>query len=282
MIKKILFILLNIITIKKTYQQPIFTGDGTIYGGVINSGFCNLRDTSFNYNGNLGVALNLPQFNNSLNCGSCVSIQYNNREPVIAIVTDLCPECKFGDLDMFTETYKTVIDEDPGRKIISWKFINCPNNYLSNPTIQLRIDQINQYWLNLVPSNFKCSIANIEINFSNGWQNLQRNDNIMTGLNFNWNSYVSVPFQLRLTSSKNDVIITDKYYKLENLLETDQQFKCNKANTISNTPSITPSNIKTPSPSNTISPPDIINVINTVLPNGDIKSTNYYNFKKDC
>jgi hypothetical protein len=52
----------------------------------------------------------------------------------------------------------------------------------------------------------------------------------MNGLYFIYHNFVKTPFQLRLTSMAGDIITTPKYDKLEDILITNQQFKCDGQN----------------------------------------------------
>lgn len=200
-----------------------FSGDATTYGGSY-SGFCGFKEKSFLYSNKMQVALNSVQWNNSLNCGRCVNIKYENNPPVKAIISDKCPECKYGDLDLFLEAYSTIIKKPPGREKIQWNFISCDEFVDKN--IRFRIDHINQYWLSLNPENFLCGISNIEISFNNQWIDLDRTDNIMNGLYFNYNGFVQIPFKLRITSINNEKFITQNYNKIEHILSTNFQFYC--------------------------------------------------------
>lgn len=222
----ILFNLIFSLFIKYSYQVN-YQGMATVYGGKIYGGSCGFKSlwTNKNMQFNYGVAINSKQYNNSLSCGSCVNIKYKDRN-VNAVVTDICPECEFGDLDLFTETYQTVINEEFGKKSISWNFIDCPNEIVTN-SIQLRIDEINYYWLSIQPENFKCSIASISILQNNYWIEMTRQDSIMTGLYFIYNKQLNLPFKLKITNIYNEEIITPDYYELKNLFILDKQFNCN-------------------------------------------------------
>ena len=227
-----LIIILNIIFYN---QIQAFFGDATSFGGSITGGFCGFKEKSFNYESKMQVALNSEQWgNNSLNCGRCVSIQYKDNEPILALISDKCPECKYGDLDLFIEAYHKIINPiSEGREKINWEFVNCPNEFVTE-NIKLRIDNINPYWLSIIPESFICGIIKMEILFDNEWIEMDRNDddagadkqNKMNGLYFIYHNFVKLPFQLKLTSMYNDIIISPKYYKIENILFTNQQFKC--------------------------------------------------------
>ena len=230
MFKILVLCLLNFIQISNQCNLPIqnninkFYGDATAYGGSNIGGYCGFKEKSFLYSNKLQVALNSVQWNNSLNCGRCVNIRYNNNLPIKAVISDKCPECKYGDLDLFLEAYSKIINKDPGREKIQWNFVSCEE--FVNGNIKFRIDYINQYWLSINPENFLCGIANIEISFGNNWITLDRNDNSMNGLYFNYNGYVNLPFQLKITSINHETLITQKYYKIDHILSTNFQFKC--------------------------------------------------------
>ena len=230
MFKILVLCLLNFIQISNQCNLPIqnninkFYGDATAYGGSNIGGYCGFKEKSFLYSNKLQVALNSVQWNNSLNCGRCVNIRYNNNPPIKAVISDKCTECKYGDLDLFLEAYSKIINKDPGREKIQWNFVSCEE--FVNGNIKFRIDYINQYWLSINPENFLCGIANIEISFGNNWITLDRNDNSMNGLYFNYNGYVNLPFQLKITSINHETLITQKYYKIDHILSTNFQFKC--------------------------------------------------------
>lgn len=226
-IKVILACLLNVMLYK---QIQSYNGDVTSFGGSI-GGFCGFKEVP-----KFHVALNAEQWNNSLDCGRCVSISYKGSPPITAMISDKCPECKYGDLDLFTDLYSELIKQSPGREKISWNFVNCPNSMISE-NIELKVHSINYYWLAITPVSLKCGITKIEISFGNEiWTDMDRNDddtnkkNKMNGLFFIYHNFVKTPFQLRLTSIHNDIITTPKYDKIENILLTNQQFKCNAQN----------------------------------------------------
>ena len=227
-IKIILVCLLNALYYKQI-QSYQFSGDATGYGGN-SGGFCGFKEVP-----KFHVALNAQQWNNSLDCGRCVSISYKDSNPITAIITDICPECKSGDLDMYTDLYSTLIKQFPGREKIKWDFVNCPNTMIEE-NIKLSIHSINYYWLAITPIEMKCGMSKMEISFDNEWIEMDRNDdntgkkNKMNGLYFIYHNFVKTPFQLRLTSMAGDVITTPKYNKIEDVLITNQQFKCDGQN----------------------------------------------------
>ena len=224
-----------------------YTGYATMYGGKINGGSCGFKSNSIQKGlYPFGVAINSKQYNNSLSCGTCINIKYSNQilhqtnqdlssnlliesesiNNLNVIVTDICPECQFGDLDLFQESYNKLISGSPDKKLISWQFINCPNEIVSN-NIQLRIDELNYYWLSIQPENFKCQIIEMYILQNNKWILLDRNDSKMMGLFFIYNNKLERPFKFKLINKYYEEIITPEYYELKHLFILDNQFNCN-------------------------------------------------------
>jgi expansin len=78
-----------------------FNGDATYYSGAGKGGACT---SDYVPAGFKTVALNAPQYANGAMCGACISLSFNDpavgKVSVNAIVDNLCPECKHGDLDM--------------------------------------------------------------------------------------------------------------------------------------------------------------------------------------
>uniref|UniRef100_A0A7S4IRK7 Expansin-like EG45 domain-containing protein n=1 Tax=Vannella robusta TaxID=1487602 RepID=A0A7S4IRK7_9EUKA len=108
------------------------SGEGTYYGPS-SSGSCTLdfnlppvAQTSEIFS---TVAMNSPQYYGSLTCGMCIQMTGegvgSGADPIdgtfIVYVSDLCPECASGDLD--------VAQSGDGRWEIEWTAVDCPGNY---------------------------------------------------------------------------------------------------------------------------------------------------------
>ena len=204
--------------------QTSYQGYATMYGGSRIGGSCGFKNINPPYP--YGVAINSHQYNNSLSCGSCINVQYNDKN-LDVIVTDICPECAFGDLDLFQESYQALISNSPSREKIQWEFINCPNNIISDH-VQLSINEINYYWVSIQPINFKCEIFEMYILQNNIWVLMERDDLKMMGLFFIYNQKLSLPFKFKIINKYLEEIITPSYNSLENLYTLDTQFKCLK------------------------------------------------------
>lgn len=209
-----------------SYQETIYQGYATMYGGSRSGGSCGFKNNGYNNpNYPYGVAINAHQYNNSLSCGSCINIQYNNKN-LDVIITDICPECSFGDLDLFQESYNNLISNNPSREKIQWSFIDCPNTIISE-NIQLIVSEINYYWVSIQPINLKCKISEIYILQNDNWILMERDDLTMKGLFFIYNKHLSVPFKFKLINKYNEAIITPTYNSLESIYILNSQFNCN-------------------------------------------------------
>lgn len=75
------------------------------------------------------AALNVDQFNSfgSMSngnpvCGKMVEISYNGGTPIQVEITDKCPGCAYGDLDLSPAAFSALADQSLGRIDISWQF----------------------------------------------------------------------------------------------------------------------------------------------------------------
>ncbi|OQR97507.1 hypothetical protein ACHHYP_10896 [Achlya hypogyna] len=111
------------------------TGIATTYGGPEGSppgdGNCNLMDWLPMSSKGYHVAINNEQWGLGMHCGRCVQIKCVDKAcssfpPAIAQITDRCPGCPYGDLDMALPVFKAVTGQSTGRLQVSWTFVDCP------------------------------------------------------------------------------------------------------------------------------------------------------------
>ncbi|KAI8322597.1 hypothetical protein GQ54DRAFT_259678 [Martensiomyces pterosporus] len=99
-----------------------FSGDGTFFSP--NTGACGKKNTKKD----LIAALNKPQYGNvdsvSKNCFKCALVKGPLGEVKVQI-TDACPECKFGSLDLSPAAFNKIAKPDDGRVKITWHWVNC-------------------------------------------------------------------------------------------------------------------------------------------------------------
>jgi len=108
-----------------TSTNAVYNGDLTFYGpgGAGANGACML-EVGFNGIGNT-VAMNPHQYENGAACGKCIMIYPSTSglgmtpvvEPIFATIDNLCPECKYGDVDIGLS--------GDGRWQSTWEFVSC-------------------------------------------------------------------------------------------------------------------------------------------------------------
>ncbi|KAJ2402721.1 hypothetical protein GGI23_000505 [Coemansia sp. RSA 2559] len=107
-------------------DSQTFTGDGTYYSPGL--GACGITNTD----SDLIAAINAEQYGSSSSgnsnsasvCGKCAQVKGPNGQVKVK-VTDKCPSCKSGDLDLSPAAFDKIGSEAAGRISISWSFVDC-------------------------------------------------------------------------------------------------------------------------------------------------------------
>ncbi|OMJ27779.1 Papain inhibitor [Smittium culicis] len=106
-----------------------FKGSGTYYDPSVGAGSCG----SVHKATELVAALNKDQFestsnpNNSPSCGKCAVVRSKSEGSgeVKVRITDMCPGCMNGGLDLSPAAFKKIAREEKGRVEIEWEFVEC-------------------------------------------------------------------------------------------------------------------------------------------------------------
>ncbi|XP_059142651.1 expansin-YoaJ-like [Physella acuta] len=146
-----------------------FSGDGTYYGEGT-GGTCQystpLPPAATDPKIGALVALNRPQFLDSLTCGMCLRVTGSGNglgnSPItgsfIVFVKDLCPECKEGDVDL-------ALNGD-GRWDVTIRAVQCP---VGASTIQYTFQGSNPWYLKLQIRNARIPITGVQVRRSDQW-----------------------------------------------------------------------------------------------------------------
>lgn len=98
----------------------VHTGEATFYGGGYEGG-CAMLDPIFKEDYWI-TAMNLPDYNCAELAGAYLEVT-GELGTIHVLVTDLLPEGKKGDLDLFTEAFPLIAPVEKGRVPVSWKII---------------------------------------------------------------------------------------------------------------------------------------------------------------
>ncbi len=190
-------------------KGTIHTGEGTFYGGGYEGGCAMLdpvdRDRYWI------VAMNIFDYNNAQLAGAYIEVT-GERGTINMLVTDLLPEGKKGDLDLYVDAFPLIADPIKGRVPVSWKIIPLDTD---DPVSYRFKEGSTEFWCGVQVRNHKYPISKLEYLEDNGeWVELPRR---------NYNYFESMemgagPFTFKITDIYGDVIV-DKDIPM--ILDTD-------------------------------------------------------------
>ncbi len=114
--------------------------------------------------------MNLPQYDSSATCGACVEVT-GERGTLVVTIEDLCPECKFGDLDLSINAFPKIGNPMDGRIPIRWRIVPCP---VSAPISLYIMEGSSAFWTAVQVRNSRYPIASCEISVAGIYQPVHR------------------------------------------------------------------------------------------------------------
>lgn len=104
-----------------------FEGDLTFYSPDVGTSACGRSHSNLEYVAALSPDdfINTPNPNNSPSCQQCVLITGPSGAKVKVQVTDKCPGCVKGALDVSPAAFDEIADRDVGRIRVSWEYVAC-------------------------------------------------------------------------------------------------------------------------------------------------------------
>ena len=139
--------------------------------------------------------MNGPDYAGSAVCGQYVAVT-GPKGSVTVRITDQCPECKKGDLDLSAEAFARIADPVAGRVPISWYVV--PGD-VSGPVSYLYKEGSTRWWVAIQVRNHRLPITGLEIkpSGSTNWIPVARTD-------YNYfvhpTAIASGPVQVRITA----------------------------------------------------------------------------------
>ncbi|RHY28926.1 hypothetical protein DYB32_007403, partial [Aphanomyces invadans] len=112
------------------------------------------------------VAINDNQYDYGVHCGRCVSVtcvdaRCPTKRSVMGQITDRCPECSHGDLDMSLPMFQQVTGFTTDRLAISWDFVDCP---VAGGVQVCAKSGSSIHWLYVQPDNAVNGVKSMRIN----------------------------------------------------------------------------------------------------------------------
>ena len=160
-----------------------FSGDITVYAPKPDGGNCGYPMFSEGAK-KYFVALPKVDYDNSLNCGRCIEAKCtagnvgtncDNGKPTIMMVTDSCPECHSGDLDLSYDAWDKITGgAGHSRFKADWKYIPCPDSFLVTETISFWIKPgSSRWWFAVMPLGSKSKIKDVKVNKNGRWESMK-------------------------------------------------------------------------------------------------------------
>lgn len=144
-------------------KGTVHTGDGTFYSGGYEGGCAMLDPVSRNY---WIVAMNLADYNDAQLAGAYIEVT-GELGTINMLVTDLLPEGKKGDLDLYTDAFPLIAPAEKGRVPVNWKII--PLDSAENAPVSYKYKEgTTEYWCGIQVRNHRYPITKLEYLDENG------------------------------------------------------------------------------------------------------------------
>lgn len=182
-------------------KGTVHTGEGTFYGGGYVGGCAMLDPVSSDY---WIVAMNLADYNNAQLAGAYLEVT-GELGTINMLVTDLLPEGKKGDLDLYVDAFPLIAPVEKGRVPVSWKII--PLDTAENAPVCYKYKEgTTEYWCGVQVRNHRYPIAKLEyLNTKGEFEEIKRRQYNY----FESDKMGKGPFTFRITDIYGQVIIDE-------------------------------------------------------------------------
>ena len=182
-------------------KGTIHTGDGTFYGGGYVGGCAMLDPVSTDY---WIVAMNLADYNEGQLAGAYLEVT-GELGTINMLVTDLLPEGKKGDLDLYVDAFPLIAPPEKGRVPVSWKIV--PLDTAENAPVSYKYKEgTTEFWCGVQVRNHRYPITKLEYLDENGeFQEIQRRRYNY----FESDKMGKGPFTFRITDIYGQVVVDE-------------------------------------------------------------------------
>ncbi|MGN0584279.1 MAG: expansin EXLX1 family cellulose-binding protein [Ruminococcus sp.] len=139
-------------------KGTIHSGEGTFYGGGYEGG-CAMLDP-ISKDDYWIVAMNLEDYDNARLAGAYLEVT-GELGTINMLVTDLLPEGKKGDLDLYVDAFPLIAPAEKGRVPVTWKII--PLDSAENAPVSYKFKEgSSPFWCSVQVRNHRYPIAKLE------------------------------------------------------------------------------------------------------------------------
>lgn len=149
-----------------------FPGKATFYGGNVAGGTCSF--SGYTLPSHLfGTALSLQRWDDSAECGACVSVTGPKGNSIKAMIVDQCPECESNHLDLFQNAFAELSDISAGIIQTTWSYVSCD---LDGPLKLKNKEGTSPYWFSMQVVNANEAVTALEVSTDGGssWKSTTR------------------------------------------------------------------------------------------------------------
>lgn len=182
-------------------KGTIHTGEGTFYGGGYVGGCAMLDPVSKDY---WIVAMNLEDYNEAQLAGAYLEVT-GELGTINMLVTDLLPEGKKGDLDLYVDAFPLIAPAEKGRVPVSWKIV--PLDSAENAPVSYKYKEgSSEFWCGVQVRNHRYPITKLEYLDENGeFQEINRRRYNY----FESDKMGKGPFTFRITDIYGQVVVDE-------------------------------------------------------------------------
>ncbi|MDO5558881.1 MAG: expansin EXLX1 family cellulose-binding protein [Oscillospiraceae bacterium] len=138
-------------------KGTVHTGEGTFYGGGYEGGCAMLDPVSRDY---WIVAMNLEDYNNAMLAGAYLEVT-GELGTINMLVTDLLPEGKKGDLDLYVDAFPLIAPAEKGRVPVSWKIV--PLDTADDAPVSYKYKEgTSEFWCSVQVRNHRYPVSKLE------------------------------------------------------------------------------------------------------------------------
>jgi expansin (peptidoglycan-binding protein) len=119
------------------------------------------------------AAVSHTDFEASKACGAYVSVRGPSGTTITVRVTDQCPECAVGQLNLSAQAFAKLAPASAGQISITWKLLS-PS--MSAPMSVRYASGSSQYWCGIEVINHRNPVARLEVRSGSSWSQLSRSD----------------------------------------------------------------------------------------------------------
>ncbi|KKY21734.1 putative extracellular cellulase allergen asp f7 [Phaeomoniella chlamydospora] len=140
------------------------SGEATYYGGNVSGGTCSFSTYTLP-SGIYGTALSDSNWENSANCGACISVTGPSGNSITAMIVDQCSGCGTNHLDLFSDAFSALADQSLGVIDVTWQIVQCP---ITTPLELHNKEGVSAYWFSMQVVNANEPVASLEVSTDGG------------------------------------------------------------------------------------------------------------------